>query len=100
MMDLDNNEKWFKEQGGGWFVTFIDGGMWERIPFLNHAEVARLIEEGLTDYKIDEEVPAKEMLRVSIKLEDKDLIFRTTGVIYAVRFPDGRQWDAVNGFRE
>ena len=80
-------EEWFKEQGEGYFISPEEGLQWERAENQDIDET-KLIEE-ITHAKRD-----RGLRGAIIKVSQFDVGF------HALRFPDGRQWDTVNGFRK
>ena len=85
-------EKWFEEQGGGYFISILEGTIWMRV-------------HNLTDEPIVNVVKRVEAARHGAKWKAPirgDMIYVSAYnlLFYAIRFPDGRQWDVVNGFRE
>ena len=82
MIEID---KWFKEQGGGWFFTDTEGGIWGKISFDGNPNVDE-IEKDLRGTPLDP--------------DDTSITHFRHIHFQSLRFPDGRIWDSYfNGFR-
>ena len=88
-------EEFFKEQGGGWFYTPVAGTIWQSLRdyWKTDDKFISLIEESLVKpFHINSDT-----IRLVVNLPSGK---EGSLVVHSLRFPDGRQWDAVNGFRE
>ncbi len=81
-------QEWFRDHGGGYFLTYKEGGLWDRAPIVMQNSSTLAVEKALRWMTI----VRKDL--VNIGLKDLRISF------HSIRFPDGREWDVHNGFRK
>ena len=94
-MNLDESqEKWFDAQGGGYFISILEGSFWLKASNISGESITNMTKriEAAKKWKSPKGADM-------IYLPDFHMLF------HAIRFPSvdgepGRQWDAVNGFRD
>ena len=94
-------EKWFKKRRGGFFFSLPEGSAWKRAPKLmqeqSEKSITKVLNTRVTNTAhLDINRSMGSIASLYIDEEEGSTMFQ----FHALRFPDGRQWDAVNGFRK
>ena len=98
MQRLDKEqEEYFKDKGGGFFFSIPEGNTWKRAPELmqeqSEKSITKVLKSNVTNSSHIDIIYG--LASLYIDEEEDSTMFQ----FHALRFPDGRQWDAVNGFR-
>lgn len=109
----EENEQYFRSYGNGWFVTLHEGAMWAvavDLPITKSfiKAMENMLEEGKLHLDNDLikvfDLFGFQYAAISgqffINWKVKHATNRNAYIFHAIRFPDGRQWDAFNGWRD
>ena len=113
---VEQRDSYFKDNGDSWFVTMHEGAMWATMEDFPDPDKGffeeffmKTLEEFLTHPKEhDKSIKIVDLFgfkyavitgQFFVDFMVKHSHYRYHLIFHAIRFPDGRQWDAYSGWR-